>query len=277
MHATKALSTLASRGDTDSEDDLGFSVKARKTTTGTSMAVTRKSRTATAPTHKITKPAPKSSRRSSGRIAASIQKSGGRQALAEKNVNAEVNNADTGPGETSAQDATKPTGSRGRPRATKTQRRNETPMTMSDCEAKPSTAQARPNRSGPIKIAEVIEVPETQHHYAMDIDKIAAYVDDEHSQGPSDEISEVSIDPDSTTVRWTVGSAAMDTNDASLRRRLGDLARKHENLEGKYRDLRALGVKEAEKNFDRLKKQADERAQSRQIRSSNFNFYADVL
>ena len=50
--------------------------------------------------------------------------------------------------------------------------------------------------------------------------------------------------------------------DASLRRRLGELTQKYDSLEQKYRDLREIGVKEAELNFDKLKKQSDERANS---------------
>lgn len=40
------------------------------------------------------------------------------------------------------------------------------------------------------------------------------------------------------------------------------MTRKYEVLEGRYRDLREIGVKEAEKNFDKLKKQADESTKS---------------
>lgn len=60
-------------------------------------------------------------------------------------------------------------------------------------------------------------------------------------------------------------TAASDTeaNDPSLRRRIGDLTRRYEKLEVKYRDLREIGVKEAEQNYDRLKKQGEERANSK--------------
>ncbi|KAI5868610.1 chromosome segregation protein Csm1/Pcs1-domain-containing protein [Durotheca rogersii] len=51
-----------------------------------------------------------------------------------------------------------------------------------------------------------------------------------------------------------------ELHDPSMRRRLGDLNRKYEILEAKYRDLREIGVKEAERNYDRLKKQGEERA-----------------
>ncbi|UNI22086.1 hypothetical protein JDV02_008008 [Purpureocillium takamizusanense] len=46
--------------------------------------------------------------------------------------------------------------------------------------------------------------------------------------------------------------------DVSLRRRLGDLTRKYENLEMRYRDLKDVGVRAAERNFEHLKRQADE-------------------
>ncbi|ETS83314.1 hypothetical protein PFICI_05190 [Pestalotiopsis fici W106-1] len=50
------------------------------------------------------------------------------------------------------------------------------------------------------------------------------------------------------------------SSDPALRRQLGELTRKYENLEVRYRDLRDIGVKEAEHNYDRLKKQGEERA-----------------
>jgi len=46
--------------------------------------------------------------------------------------------------------------------------------------------------------------------------------------------------------------------DVSLRRRLGNLTRKYEHLETRYRDLKDVGVKAAERNFEHLKRQADE-------------------
>jgi hypothetical protein len=55
-------------------------------------------------------------------------------------------------------------------------------------------------------------------------------------------------------------ACAVDLDDVSLRRKLGDLTRRHENLEMRHRDLREIGVKEAERNYERLKKQAEESA-----------------
>lgn len=49
-------------------------------------------------------------------------------------------------------------------------------------------------------------------------------------------------------------------DDSSMRRKLGDLTRKYESLESRHRDLRDVGVAEAERNFDKLRKQADDNA-----------------
>lgn len=49
-----------------------------------------------------------------------------------------------------------------------------------------------------------------------------------------------------------------ETDDVSLRRRLGELAKKYESLETRHNELRDVGVKAAERNFERLKAQAEE-------------------
>ena len=63
--------------------------------------------------------------------------------------------------------------------------------------------------------------------------------------------------------RHRAGSAS-DTDRASsdpiLRRKLGEMTRKFESLDLKYRNLREVGVKEAEANFERLKVQSEIRA-----------------
>ena len=46
----------------------------------------------------------------------------------------------------------------------------------------------------------------------------------------------------------------------TLRRRLGELTKSHAALEARYRDLRDIAARDAEINFDRLRKQTDERA-----------------
>lgn len=50
-------------------------------------------------------------------------------------------------------------------------------------------------------------------------------------------------------------------SDPSIRRRLGEMTKKYEALEAKYKDLKNVAVTEAEKTFDRLRKTSEERAQ----------------
>ncbi|KAM0593519.1 hypothetical protein ACHAQF_006445 [Verticillium nonalfalfae] len=57
-------------------------------------------------------------------------------------------------------------------------------------------------------------------------------------------------------------SPSREASSAQLRRRIGDLNNKCDSLETKYCDLRELVVKEAERNFDRLQKQSEERARA---------------
>lgn len=63
--------------------------------------------------------------------------------------------------------------------------------------------------------------------------------------------------------RHRAGSASdTERNDPALRRRLGDMTKKYENLQLKYQDLREIGIKEAERNFDKIKKQSDDKIKS---------------
>lgn len=54
-------------------------------------------------------------------------------------------------------------------------------------------------------------------------------------------------------------ATGMRNEDVELRRKLGEMTQKYEALELKYRDLREIAVKEAERNFDRLRKHSEER------------------
>lgn len=66
-----------------------------------------------------------------------------------------------------------------------------------------------------------------------------------------------------STSRQRAGSAS-DTerggHDSGVRRKLNDMTHKFEALEVKYRDLRELSVLNGESNFEKLKKQTDDRA-----------------
>ena len=65
-----------------------------------------------------------------------------------------------------------------------------------------------------------------------------------------------------SVTRRRAGSAS-DTerggNDPATRRKLGEMTKKFENLDLKYRNLREVGIKEAESNFEKLRKQSEER------------------
>ncbi|KAI9847049.1 MAG: hypothetical protein M1838_001061 [Thelocarpon superellum] len=54
-------------------------------------------------------------------------------------------------------------------------------------------------------------------------------------------------------------------NDPAVRRKLGEMTRKLENLDLKYRNLRDIGVKEAEVNFDRLRQQSEEKGEAASV------------
>ncbi|MCJ1421519.1 hypothetical protein MMC32_007883 [Xylographa parallela] len=110
-------------------------------------------------------------------------------------------------------------------------------------------------------------IPETQPT-PLDTDEFDLPQEDEEEPIPQSVYRQVrnarssSKQPQPTTVRRRAGSAS-DTerggNDPATRRKLGEMTKKFENLDMKYRNLREVGVKEAEANFEKLKKQSEER------------------
>jgi hypothetical protein len=103
--------------------------------------------------------------------------------------------------------------------------------------------RGRPPRQPTTPIFE--EIPETQAEDAMELEAVPEEDEDGDSVAGTTEPLET----------WS----SYDTSDVALRRRLGELTKKYEALEMRHRDLREVGVREAERNFDRLKKQAEER------------------
>lgn len=110
------------------------------------------------------------------------------------------------------------------------------------------------------------EIPETQVDDIMDVDEDEEQdqVEDlptfsRYSAPPSVQRSGFYHAPPSASKR-SASSSSYD-NDASVRRRLGEMTRKYEILELKYKDLRNVAVTEAEKTFDRLKKTSEEKTQ----------------
>ena len=70
----------------------------------------------------------------------------------------------------------------------------------------------------------------------------------------------------------TVSDVEQPAGDPVLRRRLGDMTRKYENLDNKYRDLKEIGIKEAELNYEKLRKQSEINAKGRSIRDVSTKF-----
>ena len=125
--------------------------------------------------------------------------------------------------------------------------------------SKPST---EPTRSEKV-------IPETQE-VPMDIDESALPDEDEDigETAPQSVFRQArharsnSRQPQPAVARRRAGSAS-DTertgNDAATRRKLGEMTKKFENLDLKYRNLREVGIKDAETNFEKLKKQSEDK------------------
>ena len=60
--------------------------------------------------------------------------------------------------------------------------------------------------------------------------------------------------------RRVLGEDGKTNQEPELRRKLGDLTRKHEALENRYRNLREIGIVEANSNAEKLRKQCDSMA-----------------
>ena len=114
-------------------------------------------------------------------------------------------------------------------------------------------------RKGAVK-----EIPETQSE-PMDVDPPSVPEVDEDAIPLSTYRQASNFRAGSRTRQPPVnrrrGGSASDTertgNDPALRRKLGDMAKKVENLEMRYNNLREVGVKEAAANFEKMKVQSE--------------------
>jgi len=77
--------------------------------------------------------------------------------------------------------------------------------------------------------------------------------------------------------RRRAGSASdTERNDPVLRRKLGEITKKYEVLNIKYQDLRQIGVKEAERNMDKLRKEGESTNKSKLGKSIDVDI-ADII
>lgn len=110
------------------------------------------------------------------------------------------------------------------------------------------------------------EIPETQPNDIMDMDEAEEEEDQvedlptssRFSAPPSTQRNAYHAPPSAS--KRTTNTSSYD-NDPLVRRRLGEMTKKYEALEAKYKDLKNVAVTEAEKTFDQLKKTGEEKTQ----------------
>ena len=124
----------------------------------------------------------------------------------------------------------------------------------------------KPKNGKPTEIAETQAEP-------MDVDPPSIPEDDEEAIPQSvyrqaNNLRATSRTRQRPVNRRRVGSAS-DTErsgtDPALRRKLGEMAKKVDNLELGYNKLREVGVKEAEANFEKLKAQSEAKTKGKQL------------
>lgn len=273
-------STLLDLVDSDSDDGFGARISVSKI--AKNMPAARKPRGRVA-ANRVEKAEPKSvTRRDGAKQAAAAEKEIERQALADsapnerkKGTRGRKAKQPLGEGDEDAEDvlATPPgsdeparkKGARGRPK-------KEAVIPDSVQKKDASAAVKRGRKATKAEETQVLEedpseIPETQE--AEDL----MDVDDEEEDRVEDlpTFSRFSAPPSAhrkpsyhmpTSASKRPHSSLDQENDPSIRRRLGEMTKKYEALEAKYKDLKSVAVIEAEKTFDRLKKTSEERAHS---------------
>ncbi|KAI0840842.1 chromosome segregation protein Csm1/Pcs1-domain-containing protein [Hypoxylon sp. FL0890] len=272
-------------------DDEGDDILAEDTRAVAKMAPAK---TRAAGTNRVTKPAQNATRgRKAASTADTATKAPARKALADKPANVQEKSTRgkgskrAAPEETTPEDEdeheedsttadAKPKSGRGRPRGAKAPRiSNDEDISTTD-QQEPTTRPAAKRGRKPKAKADTPppepEIPETQpvedeipETQAVETTELSVeeyeQVDDLPSLDRLGLSSARRIRPlnASGVRRRDVPASDSELHEPSMRRRVGDLTRKYESLEAKYRDLREIGVKEAERNYDRLKKQSEER------------------
>lgn len=276
---------------TDSESDDVFSaLTSVPKTTSAKMAPAKKPR-GRAAANRVTKTEPKAAtRRAGAKKAAAAEEEIERQALADKPTNertkstrgrkakkvAEKEEDDeegddvlaTPPG---SDEPARAKSGRGRPRkeavVPESVQKIEKPAPAKRGRKPVTVEEPAPQQDEPT------EVPETQVDDLMDVDtEEQDLVEDlptfsRYNAPPSVQRNNTHHVPASASKRPSSSSSL--ESDPSVRRRLGEMAKKYEALEIKYNNLRNVAVTEAEKTFDRLKKSSEEKTQSKRIRIAN--------
>ncbi|KAJ4300230.1 hypothetical protein N0V88_002902 [Collariella sp. IMI 366227] len=279
MSKAKLRSHLLQLVDSDSEGGIGkhsldIARSVAKSAKQKTAMPPKKTKTGRPAANKVTKPATKpvpSKRAISARVAAAAEEVtvGGKGAAAKKSSAAtgtgrgrkraappeedEDEEEDTAMTEAPAVEtppATKQKSARGRPK-----------KVVVEAEPEPTGARGgrkAAKRTDPDTTAEeVSEIPETQQPGPIPSDSEDEDEDDladlPAAQSTIRKLGRGSIPVPSSVSKRPPSSP--DKDGPALRRRLGELTQKYETLELKYRDLKEIAVKDAERNFDKLKKQ----------------------
>lgn len=226
-------------------------------------------------------------RRTSGRAniktkAAAAQKKGKRQILADKTN--EQHMSDTEEVDEFAQEedvvmeiedtivgtnATKPKTTRRKPPATTGKAAKKTTITESQID-KP---KARPGRKKAAPKKPVIEEASSPKKVIMESQPLIMDINEDSTQIIEESVSRTAHNGSKARSNSQLRQApyqsrragsGSDTErgDPNLRRKLGDITNKYDSLHMKYQDLREIGVKEAERNYDRLKNESQEKEKS---------------
>ncbi|KAK4140643.1 chromosome segregation protein Csm1/Pcs1-domain-containing protein [Dichotomopilus funicola] len=275
MSKTKARSHLLQLVDSDSDDGIG----------GSSLGATRQSKgvttlTRTAPisqramppkkgkagrpaANRVAKPTPATTAatRNATKAAPARSTTRGRKRAAptdEEEDDTEMADARDPP-------AAEPPAKKARGRPKKMTAEAEEPKTTAGARRgrKPTGKKPDPDTTA----EEVSEIPETQQP-----DEEESDLQEEEDDGPGN--SPVAQTPErakpgrgkigapSSALRKTSQIPSPEKGDPALRRRLGEVTQKFENLEHRYRDLKEVAVRDAERNFDKLKKQSEEKSKA---------------
>lgn len=282
--------TLASMVDYISDDDLDHDIEmlTPESQTENKQPTKRKAgRPKAAPASKVTKPRVAARRESGGSVlnktTAAVKKKPGRKALAERtnvpedgNDTEEVDDFDEPPPaktkrSAKAEPPAKPVVKRGRkPKAA------EVEVEEAPVKATRKAPAGKATRGKHIDSGTVI--PESQPD-SMDIEEPEIPTEipetDQVALEPvkplvpratTGKARSISRQPDILASRHRRGGSASDTERAgepALRRKLGEVTKKFENLDLKYRNLKELGTNESQSNFDKLRKSADQRAKGK--------------
>ncbi|KAI0459681.1 chromosome segregation protein Csm1/Pcs1-domain-containing protein [Xylaria acuta] len=165
----------------------------------------------------------------------------------------------------------KPRPGRGRPRANKAQRIAAPESEDELSEIQLETMAPEPVRRGRNpRMDTKAEIPETQQPEIIDQPSSSRYDDYEDRVDKesfclkeTSKAYEAECEKNRPAEHWarkTFWHGPEHKHDHKWLSRIEELTRKHETLEVKYRELQETGVQEAERNFDRLVKKSEERA-----------------